>query len=622
MSRDPYFKNFMINQSQNNEVMTSSGIDQVIPNSKTIAAEVIASFSVLEAHHQVIEHSFQPFSLEMAVIDVHPNLVDEYNEIVQEAQELKETGFGVSNIPSNIQLNLLRLTYSMNCMGQATPIMVVTSGDRYQITDGLYRLVVSRDLLGWTQIQAITTTWRVEDIPANRVLSRITPKRTHFEMAQFGHELRNRLSELRGKKRTAESVQQIIPGIQISEQDLNNVNGLVCMLLGLPFGKTTLDDLLYLYNQVTSGDQELREKQIFELLDSSEISISRAANELRSFLKAKVKRDLGSGLPQGLELVPVDEDDPNHRIILGDAKMNHDKVADNSVNLILTSFEYLNDIADYDGVEDVLETLGKLTSVQVYTQEVVEWCRLYRSKLTKDGNLAMIVSESIKDGRSLGIPANLIVGMMNDGWTLREDIIWQKTNNRFQSTSNHLQPAGEHILVFSPNGEQSKFNEPFWYSLPPQGNWGFTSGKKKDGFGNKKKYLKKSQRRLTNLIQEQTMRGVISSAVFSKSELQEYGETTHPCPYPFTLACLVILLYTDQNDLVLDFGAGIGSTAHAAKILKRRSISIELRSNFFDYLKNRMKLNSSEVLNEDEVRDIEHLFSSGVMIGTEHHLAA
>ena len=58
----------MINQSQNKEVMTSSGIDQVIPNSKSTAAEVIASFSFLETHQQVIEPTSQPISLEMAVI--------------------------------------------------------------------------------------------------------------------------------------------------------------------------------------------------------------------------------------------------------------------------------------------------------------------------------------------------------------------------------------------------------------------------------------------------------------------------------------------------------------------------------------------------------------------------
>jgi len=316
-------------------------------------------------------------------------------------------------------------------------------------------------------------------------------------------------------------------------------------------------------------------------------------------------------VPTVVENFPIPENDPRHLVIEGDSRFCPDSIQDQSVNLLLTSFEYVNDVKNYDEkVEERHETLGQVTSVDEYTGKVVRWCHQYREKLTIDGSLVMVVSDARENGVCLGIPAHLILGMKNDGWFFREDIIWQKPNNRYQKTTTYLQSSGEHILVFSRTEGKIKFNQPYWYSEPATG-WG-TSNKPKEGLKPPKKYLKRSKGLLTNLIDAQKMAGVLTHSVFGKSEISSYGETDHPCPFPWSLAAMVILLYTNKDDLVLDICAGIGSTAHAAKVLGRKSISIELRTRFVQYIKNRMAKNGDEVLTEEELMEIQ-----GRLIGEE-----
>jgi len=545
----------------------------------------------------------QTFGLDVGLIDVHPHRLDDYYRILAYSQP-QETS-NLKDEPQPTRLNLLGISFSIMKVGQTTPIMVRREGERYLLLDGLYRFVAIRDIIRSTNINAAISDWTDEDVHTNPSIARFVPKRSHFEMAKLAHTLREQLSQLRGKKRTLGEIQRItgLMGLHIPTPESISVNQIVCLILGLPFKKSTLDDLIYLYEQVYLYQTELMEKGIFEKLDDGNdtLTISRAAIQVKGYLQDKLKRRLSLNPISNLGQ-PVLDDDPRHQMILGDARTNHHRVSDNSVNLVFTSFEYMNEVKEYDDVGT--ETLGTIKSVDQYTKEVVEWCGLYRSKLTEDGHLAMVVSDAVEKGRSMGIPHHLVVAMISDGWTLREDIVWHKTNNRFQSNLTKLQPAGEHILVFSASKGKVKFNEPHWYSQPPKDDWGKTNGKRKGGVNNSQQYLKRSYGRMINLIREQTLGGVLSTSVFNKTELKDYGETTHPCPFPWTLACLVILLYTDQNDLVLDFGAGIGSTAHAAKILNRRSMSIELRKAYYDYMVNRMRSNDHEVLNEQELSNL------------------
>jgi DNA modification methylase len=548
-------------------------------------------------------------TMDVERLNVHPSLFAEFQTILEASQNFQIKDFAHLTL---VEQNLRRIQVSMGLIGQTTPVTVTKVDSEIYVIDGLYRLVAARELLGWRDVKVATLQTTEENYLVYRSLSRTTQKRSHLDIARDAYALRQKLSSLRGKERNAESVGEIVgvDGLTIPESALSNVNELTCLLLGLPFKKTTMEDLLFLYEEYQNGSSFVVDDKVFDMLEFGQTSISYAARQVRELMEVDLKRTID--VPTVVENLPISGNhDPRHLVIEGDSRFCPDSIEDESVNLILTSFEYVNDVKNYDEKgEERHDTIGQVTSVDEYTGKVVRWCHQYREKLTIDGSLVIVVSEARENGVCLGVPSHLILGMKNDGWFFREDIIWQKPNNRYQKTTTYLQSSGEHILVFSRTEGKIKFNQPYWFCEPATG-WG-TSNKPKDGLKQPKKYLKRSKGLLTTLIDAQKMEGVLTHSVFGKSEISNYGQTDHPCPFPWSLAAMVILLYTNKDDTVLDICAGIGSTAHAAKVLGRKSVSIELRTRFVEYIRNRMAKNGDEVLFEEDLMEIQ-----GRLIGEE-----
>jgi len=68
-------------------------------------------------------------------------------------------------------------------------------------------------------------------------------------------------------------------------------------------------------------------------------------------------------------------------------------------------------------------------------------------------------------------------------------------------------------------------------------------------------------------------------------------DNPHPCPVPLKLMERIILLTTDENDLVIDPFMGSGTTGVACKNLNRNFIGIELDEKYFEIAKSRLKQN-------------------------------
>jgi site-specific DNA-methyltransferase (adenine-specific) len=67
------------------------------------------------------------------------------------------------------------------------------------------------------------------------------------------------------------------------------------------------------------------------------------------------------------------------------------------------------------------------------------------------------------------------------------------------------------------------------------------------------------------------------------------GNVLHPTQKPISLLEYLIKTYTDENDTVLDFAIGSGSTAVACKNLNRKFIGIEIDKQYFEIAKNRIE---------------------------------
>ena len=81
---------------------------------------------------------------------------------------------------------------------------------------------------------------------------------------------------------------------------------------------------------------------------------------------------------------------------------------------------------------------------------------------------------------------------------------------------------------------------------------------------------------------------------YPKSILEDYPNTDrknkiHPTQKPIALMEYLIKTYTNENELVLDFTMGSGTTGVACKNLNRRFIGIEKDEKYFEIAKNRIE---------------------------------
>ena len=78
---------------------------------------------------------------------------------------------------------------------------------------------------------------------------------------------------------------------------------------------------------------------------------------------------------------------------------------------------------------------------------------------------------------------------------------------------------------------------------------------------------------------------------FNTIEIKSNGKSVHPTQKPIELMEYLIKTYTNENETVLDFTMGSGSTMVACKNTNRNGIGIEQDDKYFEIAKQRIKQN-------------------------------
>jgi len=233
------------------------------------------------------------------------------------------------------------------------------------------------------------------------------------------------------------------------------------------------------------------------------------------------------------------------------------ELPDNSVHPMVTSPPY-NVGKEYDRdatLDEYLEFLGRV------------WREVYR--VLVPGGRACINIANL--GRKPYIPLHsfIIQEMLNIGFLMRGEIIWNKGNSSSPSTAwgSWLSPANptlrdvhEYILVFS-----------------------------KGSFGRQK-----PTNRHSTISKEEFLD-------FTKSLWTLYAESAkkigHPAPFPIELPYRLIQLYTFNDEVILDPFMGSGQTAIAALLSKRHYIGYETNIKYIKSAENRIEALRAELLN-------------------------
>lgn len=258
------------------------------------------------------------------------------------------------------------------------------------------------------------------------------------------------------------------------------------------------------------------------------------------------------------------------QLYLGDCKEELKNIADNSVDLIVTSPPYADQ--------------RKTTYGGLHPDKYVSWFlpisqELFRV-LKSTGTFILNIKEKVIEGERSTYVMELILEMRKQGWFWTEEFIWHKKNSYPGKWPNRFRDSWERLLQFN---KEKRFNMYQEEVMVPMGDWAKTrlknlsktdlsrdESKVGSGFGkNISNWLNRDKAYPTNVLHLAT----------------ECNNKNHSAAFPQELPEWFIKLFTKEEDTVLDPFMGSGTTIEVANAMKRNAIGIEIMEEYYQMVK-------------------------------------
>ena len=265
-------------------------------------------------------------------------------------------------------------------------------------------------------------------------------------------------------------------------------------------------------------------------------------------------------------------------IYLGDCKDMLKKLADNSVDMIITSPPYADQRKNtYGGIRH---------------DKYVEWFLPISGQLLRvlkpTGTFILNIKEKVVNGERSTYVMELILAMRKQGWLWTEEFIWHKKNCYPGKWPNRFRDAWERLLQFNKSRHFNMYQDEV---MVPTGDWAKTrlknlsatdrirdNSKVGSGFGkNISNWLERKKAYPSNVLHLAT----------------ECNNKNHSAAFPEELPEWFIKLFTKKDDTVLDPFMGSGTTLFVAERMKRNSIGIDIVPRYYEMVQDRLR--SSEL---------------------------
>lgn len=132
------------------------------------------------------------------------------------------------------------------------------------------------------------------------------------------------------------------------------------------------------------------------------------------------------------------------QIMLGDARKL--PLPSSSVDLIVTSPPYFNK-RDYD----VEGQIGLEATPAAYVESIMQCIREWRRVLRPTGSIFLNVGDSFYKKSLVNIPGRIEAAASDEGWLIRNRIIWAKTGGMPEAVQNRLAGRHEYIIHLAQN---------------------------------------------------------------------------------------------------------------------------------------------------------------------------
>ncbi|MBU3661553.1 MAG: site-specific DNA-methyltransferase [Flavobacteriales bacterium] len=144
----------------------------------------------------------------------------------------------------------------------------------------------------------------------------------------------------------------------------------------------------------------------------------------------------------------LDNNEP-YCLITGNSLIELKNIPSETVNCVITSPPYWL-LREYDALDEngnQTEILGDEKNYQDYVNKLVEIFDEIKRVLKKDGSVWLNLGDKYHNKELMGMPWRVALAMMDKGWILRNDIIWDQMKGT-QSAKDRLRDVYEHIFHF------------------------------------------------------------------------------------------------------------------------------------------------------------------------------
>lgn len=265
---------------------------------------------------------------------------------------------------------------------------------------------------------------------------------------------------------------------------------------------------------------------------------------------------------------------PLNQIIYGDCETVLKTFPDSSIDLIVTSPPYADS--------------RKTTYGGIHPDEYVEWflpkAAQFKRVLKPLGTFILNIKERVVDGERHTYVIELILEMRKQGWLWTEEFCWHKKNCHPGKWPNRFRDAWERCLQFNKEKDFAMYQEAV---MVPVGDWVQSRLKnlsETDKVRDNSKVNSGFGKRVANWVGREK---VYPTNVLHLST--ECGNRNHSATFPIALPEWFIKLFTTTGDVVLDPFLGSGTTAIAAKSLKRDYIGIDILQEYCDLAESKLQ---------------------------------
>ena len=178
---------------------------------------------------------------------------------------------------------------------------------------------------------------------------------------------------------------------------------------------------------------ERENPELIDLIDEGIYSISQAyLHTNRKMKEDKVRLEVRENI--------VSTDNHDYKFY-NKSSANMNEIEDGKVDMIFTSPPYWN-----KRKYNELDGLGNEKEPQEYVSNLVNHLKDCKRVLNKKGSFFLNLGDTFQKGNLQNIPHRVVIGLQEQGWILRNTIIWQKTNPKPSSSKSNLCPSYEFIF--------------------------------------------------------------------------------------------------------------------------------------------------------------------------------